>query len=117
VWPNIDKFEPKTLLPSLFLLLSTLASCPPFNSDFCLKSQETPCLAFNSRYQDLSVEISLSSQSHSFVQSRSPDLSLKIFLFFFSILSSFFFHIQWKSLDLGFLSSQPIHSFPFSQSL
>jgi hypothetical protein len=51
-----------------------------------------------------------------YIQSRSPDLSLKIFLSF-STLSSFFFHIQWKSPDWGFWSSQPIHSFPFNQSL
>jgi hypothetical protein len=84
------------LNPSLFLLLSTLPSSPAFNWDFCLKSQETPCVAFNS---------------------RSLDLSPKIYLFSFSTPSSFFFHIQSKSADLGFLSSQPIHSFLFIQRL
>jgi len=46
------------LNPSLLLLLSTLpSSSHAFNWDFCLKSQETPCLAFNSRSLDLSPKI------------------------------------------------------------
>jgi hypothetical protein len=95
--PCVAKYgQVQPLNPSLFLLFSTLPSSPAFNSDFCLKSQETPCVAFNS---------------------RSLDLSPKIFFFPFSNLSIFFFRIQSKFADLGFLSFQPIHSFLINQSL
>jgi len=56
--PRVAKYgQVQPLNPSLFLLFSTLPSSPAFNSDFCLKSQETPCMAFNSRSLDLSPKI------------------------------------------------------------
>jgi hypothetical protein len=50
--------------PNPFLVPSPLnpSFLPPIQFRFL--SQETPCLAFNSRSQDLSIEISLSQETH-----------------------------------------------------
>ncbi len=90
---------------------------PPIQFRFLSEVSRNPMLAIQFKVSRFEYwDFSVFSTAFLYIQSRSPDLSLKIF-FSFSTLSSFFFHIQWKSPDLGFLSSQPIHSFPFNQSL
>jgi hypothetical protein len=85
--------NPSFLPPIQFRFLSEVSRNPMPGIQFKVSRFE---------YWDFSVF----STAFLYIQSRSPDLSLKIFLSF-STLSSFFFHIQWKSPDWGFCLLNP----------